>query len=195
MGNLLLYLSIFLLGLWGGKEGSKLLDLSDSDFSAEISKYTSILVLFLNPQWEECKLMKEDMESAVDLLSKLNPPSYAAIVDGTHQPKIIEEYEISNYPSVIFFLNNLPYPYTGDFTAEKIYVWIKSRINQLLHSNEDYNEDQLLAEFEAQINNIKSNNSIGKLHSFIKKVKTIIITSYLKYYSILKQRIKAESPK
>jgi len=67
--------------------------------------------LFGNSQ--KCKEWGLEFEKAAPTLSRRNPPTYLAKVDGTKEKRLSAKYKINGYPTTLWFANGVDTDYQG----------------------------------------------------------------------------------
>ena len=106
---------------------SRVIDFTDTDFKAELSKYERVLVEFTTPWWELCKHLDSYLDEAAERLENFNYTAKIGKLDLSKHTNIGEEYEIKSQPSFIWFVNQKPNVYSGGLLADDIYTWIKRK--------------------------------------------------------------------
>ena len=153
------YLLVILLLFLSIVTSSKVLDLSNSNFQSELDKYSSLFVMFSSPDCSVWKEMLKELEIAAELVNELTPPSYIAVVDGTNQKEVVNEYGIDAYPSIVYFKNKEAMAFTGEFEGKQIYEWIKGNWEEEVKES----EEELLDMLEKGIKEMKEKNDIGRV--------------------------------
>ena len=156
-----------------GKNETHILVLNDSNYSIEIPKYDEALFLiFLPSPCENCKMYMPYYIRMSHYSYDYNMGIKFAKVDGTHNEKIVKEYNIESFPSVILFYQKKLYYYTHEISIEGLLKFYKKTKEGPIR----------------QITNIPDFEVVLKAHmkvllSTIKDQSLLIYKSLLKYSS------------
>ena len=112
-----------------GKNETHLLIFNDSNYSTEIKKYESLFLIFYESPCKTCKMYMPHYIRLSHYSYDLNMGIKFAKVDGTTNKKIVEEYNIESFPTVLLFYQNKTYLYKTEITMAgllKFYKRIKN---------------------------------------------------------------------
>ena len=100
-----------------GEEGDTDVDLTTETFDSFLEPNKLVLVMFYAPWCGHCKRLKPIYTEVAKMLNE-NPgltevPVKIAKVDCTKETQLQDKYQISGYPTLIFFRENRNYQYEG----------------------------------------------------------------------------------
>jgi thiol-disulfide isomerase/thioredoxin len=103
--------------------------LNDSNYSTEIKKYESLFLIFYSSPCQNCKMYMPHFIRLSHYSFDFNLGIKFAKVDGKLNDKIVKEYNIESYPTIILFYKNKLYYYNKEITSAgllKFYEKIKN---------------------------------------------------------------------
>ena len=103
--------------------------LNDSNYSDEIKKYESLFLIFYSSPCQNCKMYMPHFIRLSHYSFDFNLGIKFAKVDGKLNDKIVKEYNIESYPTIILFYKNKLYYYNKEITSAgllKFYEKIKN---------------------------------------------------------------------
>ncbi|MCJ1423033.1 Protein disulfide isomerase-like 1-3 [Sticta canariensis] len=106
---------------------SDVLDLTEASFDKIISETKYVLAEFMAPWCGHCKSLKPHYAEAASALKENTPPVALAKIDATEEKALAERYEVKGFPTLLWFVDGKPTPYTGGRTADTIVRWISKR--------------------------------------------------------------------
>ncbi|KAH8582379.1 disulfide isomerase plus ER retention motif [Cryptosporidium sp. chipmunk genotype I] len=114
----LLYLSIV--------QGGNLTELNKDSFKEFISKNEHCLVIFYTDDCAACVTIMERLEKLDEELASIKVS--VGKINGERNIKILEEYQINDYPAMKFFRNKVPEEYYGGREENEIIDWLKDQV-------------------------------------------------------------------
>jgi protein disulfide-isomerase A1 len=100
-------------------------DLGTDNFSEVVKGNKFVLVEFYAPWCGHCKSLAPEYAKAATIVKK--DGIVLAKLDATENKELGEEYGIRGFPTMIFFKNGQPKPYSGGRTAEDIVSWVQKK--------------------------------------------------------------------
>lgn len=113
-----LYLSIV--------QGGSLTELNKNNFNEFITKNEYGLVIFYTDDCAACVTIIERLEKLSEELTNIKVS--VAKINGERNIKILEEYQINDYPALKFFRNKVPEEYYGGREEDEIIGWLKDQV-------------------------------------------------------------------
>ncbi|GAB6026333.1 Protein O-glucosyltransferase 2 [Chamberlinius hualienensis] len=101
------------------------LELTDDNLEETIDVKENILVEFFAPWCGHCKSLEPEYAEAAEKLSA--DGITLAKVDATVNPKVAGKFDVSGYPTLMFFKNGHKYDYDGPRTSDGIVKWMKEK--------------------------------------------------------------------
>lgn len=155
-----------------GKNETHILILNDSNYSTEIKKYDSLFLIFYESPCQNCKMYMPYYIRLSHYSYDLNMGIKFAKVDGKTNEKIVKEYNIESFPTVILFYQNKIYLYKTEITSAGLLKFYKKIKDGPIR----------------ELKNLKSLEIVLKAHmmillSTIKDQSLIIYKSLIKYAS------------
>ncbi|XP_015127878.1 protein disulfide-isomerase A3 [Diachasma alloeum] len=119
-------LCLLALGVYAGEDD--VLELGDSDFTSELDRHDTTLVMFYAPWCGHCKRLKPEYAKAAELLRGNDPPITLAKVDCTEAGKeTCSKYGVSGYPTLkIFSKSKMVREYDGPREAAGIAKYMQA---------------------------------------------------------------------
>lgn len=96
--------------------------LNDANFSKFITRNEFVLVKFYAPWCGHCNAMANDYAAAAEDLK--DAPYKIAKLDSTVNPETTSKFQVSGYPTLLFFIEGRHIKYNGGRTKEDIISWI-----------------------------------------------------------------------
>ena len=100
-----------------GVNETHILILNDSNYTTVISKYESLFLIFYSSPCQNCKVFMPHFIRLSHYSFDFNLGIKFAKVDGKLNEKMVKEYNIESYPTVILFYKNKLYYYTKEITS------------------------------------------------------------------------------
>lgn len=114
-------------GSYGYKfEDPDVVVLSSANFSNFISSKHFVMVEFYAPWCGHCQALAPEYARAATELKTVGVP--LAKVDATNDMELAQEYNVQGYPTMFFFVDGKPKPYSHHRTSEAIATWVKKKI-------------------------------------------------------------------
>lgn len=111
-----------------GINETHILIFNDSNYKTEISKYESLFLIFYSSPCQNCKIFMPHFIRLSHYSFDFNLGIKFAKVDGKFNEKMVKEYNIESYPTVILFTNNKLFYFNKEITSAgllKFYEKIK----------------------------------------------------------------------
>lgn len=126
-------LIFLLIGFSLGKipEEDGVLVLDAETFPSALQKAPKLMVEFYAPWCEHCKKLAPEYSKAAIELRKHK--IRFGKVDGDSHRDLVEKYKIKGYPTLIYFVDGVPFEYNGIPTAEGIIDWVQKRQEKKVH--------------------------------------------------------------
>ncbi|KAI5059070.1 hypothetical protein GOP47_0025389 [Adiantum capillus-veneris] len=115
----------------GGDEDSSHVDvvvLTESNFSTFLDANRFTMVEFYAPWCGHCQSLAPEYAAAATELLTYSVPVPLAKVDATEYPDLAQKYEVEGFPTILFFVNGKPKPYSYHRNREAIVTWVKKRV-------------------------------------------------------------------
>jgi len=94
---------------WDGIPGQEYVyKLSEGNYSNFLKSHESALIMFYAPWCGHCKVIKPEYALAAMNLARSNIPAALASCNCDESPKMVERYQLSGYPTVMYFRNGRP---------------------------------------------------------------------------------------
>lgn len=84
-----------------------------------------LLVEFFAPWCDHCKQFSPEYSKAAEGLKKHK--IHIGKVDGSENRDLVDRYNITGYPSLLFFIDRVPTEYTGIRTSDGVFDWVLKR--------------------------------------------------------------------
>lgn len=131
---------------WGVESADGVSVLTDENFAKFVKDHTFVMVKFFAPWCGHCKNMAPGYAS---LAKKLNADEKNEVViaelDATVHKLMAKKYEVTGYPSMVFFYHGLPIQYKEEREEAKIEKWLSKVI---LKKSEEIKTVEKLKEIE-----------------------------------------------
>uniref|UniRef100_H0VIR0 Protein disulfide-isomerase A2 n=1 Tax=Cavia porcellus TaxID=10141 RepID=H0VIR0_CAVPO len=105
--------------------------LSNRTLSLALQEHPALLVEFYAPWCGHCQALAPEYSKAATLLAAESAPVTLAKVDGSAELELMEEFGVTEYPTLKFFRDGNrtnPEEYTGPREAEGIAEWLRRRV-------------------------------------------------------------------
>ncbi|KAB1226373.1 Protein disulfide isomerase-like 1-4 [Morella rubra] len=100
--------------------------LKEGNFSEFLKKNRHVMVEFYAPWCGHCQALAPEYATAA---TELKGEDVAlAKVDATEENELAQEYDVQGFPTVLFFVDGVHKPYTGQRNKDAIVTWIKKKI-------------------------------------------------------------------
>lgn len=108
------------------EEDSGVWVLTESNMDLAFSLQPKLLVEFYAPRCQHCEKFAPEYEKAALRLQSLTPPIHIAKINGIENDSLLSKYEIKGFPTLLYFINGEPTPYTGDRTEDSVFAFVHS---------------------------------------------------------------------
>lgn len=125
--------------------------LTDSNFSHFIAANKHVLVEFYAPWCGHCQALAPEYAAAATSLKDEKQDVVLAKVDATEENDLGQKYEIQGFPTVLFFIDGVHKPYTGQRTKDAIVTWIKKKIGPGVHNITTVEEAEKILGAESKV--------------------------------------------
>ena len=99
--------------------------LNEKTFTEALQVQRKLLVEFYAPWCEHCKEFAPEYAKAAKILKKKK--IRLAKIDGSAHRAIVDKYEGTGYPTLLYFIDGVPTDYTGPRSAEGVADWVLKR--------------------------------------------------------------------
>jgi len=108
---------------------SNVVVLDSSNFDSVIAENPFVLVEVYAPWCGHCKHLAPHYEEAANTLKAQNSAVILAKLDGAQDSEraLVSKLGVRGFPTLIFYSNGAPTPYTGQRTAEDIVSWVTKK--------------------------------------------------------------------
>lgn len=100
--------------------------LSSHNFSDFLASHHYVMVEFFAPWCGHCQALAPEYAAAATELKAVGVP--LAKVDATNELELAQQYDVQGYPTIIFFVDGKPKPYSHHRTREGIVTWVKKKM-------------------------------------------------------------------
>jgi len=120
--------------------------LGEDTFQRVIDDNPLVLVDFYAPWCKHCQKLELEFATAAWMLSETKseaPKAKFAKVDAIAHAELAKHFDITRYPTLIFFKNGIVKPFTGGSNSDSIYQWVRKKSEdptKLIETKEDFNE-------------------------------------------------------
>ncbi|CAK9218504.1 unnamed protein product [Sphagnum jensenii] len=98
--------------------------LGDANFTEFVTTNPYVLVEFYAPWCGYCMSLAPEWASAASILKGDVP---LAKVDATIHAELAQKFGVQSYPTILFFIDGIPKPYTGERESDGIVMWVKKK--------------------------------------------------------------------
>ena len=153
------------------KEESGVWVLTESNMDQAFSLQKRLLVEIYAPRCEHCEKFAPVYEKAALRLLSLTPPIRIAKINGIENESLLTKYEIKGFPTLLYFINGEPSPYTGDRTEDSIFSFAYSNSRpkiEEVNTNKDlddilqYNKCNVILFASSSSNEYKDFDTVSK---------------------------------
>eukprot|EP00271_Cylindrocystis_brebissonii_P008199 TRINITY_DN22210_c0_g1_i1.p1 TRINITY_DN22210_c0_g1~~TRINITY_DN22210_c0_g1_i1.p1 ORF type:complete len:596 (+),score=161.63 TRINITY_DN22210_c0_g1_i1:237-2024(+) len=111
-----------------GDEGDNgfVLSLTAESFKETVKAHHAVMVEFYAPWCGHCKALTPEYRSAAEVLKADNVR--LAKVDATRETELAEEYGVEGFPTIMFFIDGVSYPYNKGRTSADIVAWVRRKL-------------------------------------------------------------------
>lgn len=96
---------------WKGIDETDVVVLGSHNFTAFVTKEPYVMVEFYAPWCGHCQELAPEWAAAATALKRRVP---VAKVDATAHPEISDKFGVTGYPTLFFFIDGVPTPYSGE---------------------------------------------------------------------------------
>ncbi|KAJ1614324.1 protein disulfide isomerase [Cryptosporidium canis] len=107
--------------------GGQLAELTKGSFGDFIAKNEHCLVIFYTDDCAACVTIMERLEKLSEEIAGIKVA--VAKINGERNLKILEEYQINDYPAMKFFRNKVPEEYYGGREENEIMDWLRDQVS------------------------------------------------------------------
>lgn len=120
--------------------------LGDDTLQSVLDSNSLVLVDFYAPWCKHCQKLELEFATAAWMISEAKSEAQKAKfakVDAIAHTDLAKQFNITRYPTLIFFKNGIAKPFTGGSNADSIYQWVKKKSEdpvKIIDTKEDMNE-------------------------------------------------------
>ncbi|CAM8970432.1 unnamed protein product [Rhodiola kirilowii] len=141
----------------GGEEAHAVADVDEKDvvvlkegnFSDAIQKNRFVMVEFYAPWCGHCQALAPEYAAAATELK--DDGVVLAKVDATEENELSQEYDVQGFPTVVFFIDGVHKPYSGQRTKEAIVTWIRKKTGPGVANISTVEEAQKVLDSESKV--------------------------------------------
>merc|ERR1712013_93770 len=150
---LLVLLVVLVVGLSAGEENNPeialdkgVMVLNKDNFQHVIDSNNLVIVDFYAPWCKHCQKLELEFATAAWMISespRRKKKAKFAKVDAIEQTDLAARFEITRYPTLLFFKNGVVKPFTGGTNADSIYHWVSKKSGdpaRLIQTKEEFNK-------------------------------------------------------
>jgi protein disulfide-isomerase A1 len=100
-----------------------------------VESENKLLIEFYAPWCDHCKEFAPEYSKAAKALKKKG--IRIGKIDGSENRDLVDRYKVTGYPTLLYFVNGVPTPYTGARTAEGVIEWMTSRQKNVITQLQD----------------------------------------------------------
>ncbi|KAJ7947808.1 Protein disulfide-isomerase [Quillaja saponaria] len=123
--------------------------LKERNFTDVIENNQFVMVEFYAPWCGHCQALAPEYAAAATELKGENV--VLAKVDATEENELSQEYDVQGFPTVLFFIDGVHKPYTGQRTKDAIVTWIKKKIGPGIYNITTLDEAERILTSESKI--------------------------------------------
>ncbi|XP_058094446.1 protein disulfide isomerase-like 1-4 [Magnolia sinica] len=105
--------------------------LTEGNFSDFLEKNRYVMVEFYAPWCGHCQALAPEYAAAA---TELKGEAVLAKVDATEENDLAQKYEVQGFPTVLFFIDGVHKPYSGQRNKDAIVTWIKKKTGPGIHN-------------------------------------------------------------
>jgi len=151
------------------EEQEAVMTLKSSNFDDVVAKSERVLVEFYAPWCGHCKALEPEYKQAAEQMKAEGLSTVLAKVDATEESQVAGRYDVSGYPTLIYFVGGKQVQkYEGERTTKGIKAWLTKREKPDVQtiSKEDqtkFGEDTPEGEF-SMVAHVKEQSARGKAY-------------------------------
>ncbi|XP_024382727.1 protein disulfide isomerase-like 1-4 [Physcomitrium patens] len=111
---------------WKGIDETDVVVLGSHNFTAFVTKEPYVMVEFYAPWCGHCQELAPEWAAAATALKRRVP---VAKVDATAHPEISDKFGVTGYPTLFFFIDGVPTPYSGERAKDAIIQHVNKKMN------------------------------------------------------------------
>ncbi|CAM8879171.1 unnamed protein product [Rhodiola kirilowii] len=123
--------------------------LKEGNFSDAIQKNRFVMVEFYAPWCGHCQALAPEYAAAATELK--DDGVVLAKVDATEENELSQEYDVQGFPTVVFFIDGVHKPYSGQRTKEAIVTWIRKKTGPGVANISTVEEAQKILDSESKV--------------------------------------------
>jgi protein disulfide-isomerase A1 len=109
------------------KSDKNVLVLGKSNFDKTVKGHKYVLAEFYAPWCGHCKKLEPEYAEAATILKGSDADVVLAKIDATEEKDLAQEYGVSGYPTLFWFVDGVKTDYKGGRTSGEIVSWIKKK--------------------------------------------------------------------
>eukprot|EP00262_Sarcandra_glabra_P018747 TRINITY_DN684_c0_g1_i1.p1 TRINITY_DN684_c0_g1~~TRINITY_DN684_c0_g1_i1.p1 ORF type:complete len:577 (+),score=126.14 TRINITY_DN684_c0_g1_i1:133-1863(+) len=122
--------------------------LKEGNFSEFIENNQYVMVEFYAPWCGHCQALAPEYAAAA---TALKGETVLAKVDATEENDLAMKYDVQGFPTVVFFVDGVHKPYTGQRNKDAIVTWIKKKTGPGIHNITTIEEAERILTAESKL--------------------------------------------